>query len=215
MDEKKTKKLIQMYVKEKKELLDNFPIEDVFKATEFVWDSYLKGGIIYGCGNGGNASYVGNMVCDFSNHPFVLDDKSKTLKQNIERLTAIDLTSSKENITGILNDFGPDYIFSRQLINHKINEKDLVIGFTGSGNSGNILQAFETARKYSAKTIAITRGDGGKAKELSDVCIILPATSNFPGQVGKNEGNFHYEDTLSSIPHIITGILRERISKEI
>ena len=72
---------------------------------------------------------------------------------------------------------------------------------------------FEIANKYSAKTIAITRGDGGKAKELSDLCIILPAISNFPGQIGKNEGNFHYEDALSSIPHMITGILRERISK--
>lgn len=214
MDERKTRELIQLYVDEKKELLNKFPIREVVKATEFVWESYLKGGNIYGCGNGGNASYVGNMVCDFSNHPFVSDDKSKPLSQNIERLTAIDLTSSKENITGILNDFGPDYIFSQQLINHKINEKDLVIGFTGSGNSRNILKTFEIAKKYSAKTIAITRGDGGKAKELADICIILPATSNFPGQIGKNDGNFHYEDTLSSIPHMITGILRDRISKK-
>ena len=117
-------------------------------------------------------------------------------------------------MTAITNDIGFKYIFSQQLINDKIYEGDVVFGFSGSGNSDNILEAFKVAKKYGAKTVVITRGKGGKAKDLADYCIIVPGTSKFPGQTGGNDNNFHYEDILSSVAHMITGFLFNQIREK-
>lgn len=208
----KTKKLIQLYVNEKKNLLNNFPVDKVVEVTDLVWETYLKRGTIYGCGNGGNAAYVSNMLTDFSMHPFVSDDKSKPMPHNIPRLKVYHLVNEGATLTALLNDIGPNAIFSQQLINNGIGENDIIFGFSGSGNSGNVIEAFEVAKQYGAKTVAITRGNGGKSKDLADHCIVIPGTSTFPGQIGGNDNNFHFEDSLSSIPHMITGILRQRIN---
>ena len=204
--------LIQLYVNEKIKVLGEFPIGETAEAANLVWNAYLRGGTIYGCGNGGNAAYVSNLLTDLSMHPFVSDDKSRPMAHDVKRLRTSHLVSSGATITAILNDIGPEQIFSQQLINDGVKRYDVVFGFTGSGNSGNVLEAFEIAREYGATTIAITRGKGGKAKDLADLCIVIPGTSQFPGQVGGNDNNFHYEDALSSIAHMITGIMRKRVT---
>jgi D-sedoheptulose 7-phosphate isomerase len=214
MKAEETRNLIRLYLDEKAELLKSFPIDKIVAATEIVWNAYLNDGRIFACGMGGNASYVGNMVCDFANHPFVSDDKSKPMSYGVKRLTAFDLTASVTDVTGLLNDLGKEYIFSQQLANHKIGENDVVFGFTGSGSTSSVLEAFKVAKQHLAKTIAITRSTGKCAGDLEgkcDMCINLPVSSTFPGQVGGNEGNFHYEDYISMITHMITGVLRQRV----
>ena len=212
MDNKTTLDLLALYESERKAI--NYPLEDIARVTDQVWRAYLGDNTIYACGNGGNAAYVANLITDLANHPFVSDDKSKPLSSMIPRLRAIDLCASSSSITGIMNDIGPESIFSQQMVNDKIRGGDILFGFTGSGNSPNVLKAFETAKSYGATTVALTRGNGGKSRELADYCIIIPGTSNFPGQVGKNDNNFHFEDATSCIAHMITGIMRERITKK-
>jgi D-sedoheptulose 7-phosphate isomerase len=207
-----SEKLIKMYLDEKKEVLNNFPIKEVAEAAEIVMKTYENKGTIYGCGNGGNAAYVSNMLTDFSMHPFVSDNKSVPMRRDVLRLKTYHLANEGSTLTAILNDIGPDDIFSQQLINNRISHKDLVIGFSGSGNSKNIVKAFDVAKNYGAKTLGITRGTGGKLKEISDLCIVIPGDSNFPGQTGGNNNNFHYEDALSSIPHMITGLVRKELN---
>ena len=131
---------------------------------------------------------------------------------DVKRLSAFDLTTSAENITGIMNDLGPDYIFSQQLLNAGIRQGDLVYGFSGSGNSKNVLEAFKVARRNGAKTISMTRGNGGKVKDLSDICLVVPGTSKFPGQIGGNDNNFHFEDACSYVAHMVAGIMRKRVT---
>lgn len=211
MESEETRRLVQLYVDEKRALMDRFPIGDVVGMADVVWKAYQDGCTIYACGNGGNAAYVGNLITDLANHPFVSDDKSTPMMEGVPRLRAVDLCAPSAAITGIMNDLGPDYIFSQQLINDRVGRGDVVFGFTGSGNSGNILEAFRVAQKEGGVAIAITRGDGGKAREIADHCTIIPGTSRFPGQVGGNDNNFHYEDATSSIAHMITGIMRQRI----
>ena len=53
---------------------------------------------------------------------------------------------------------------------------------------------------------------GGKAKKISDLCTIIPGTSKFPGQIGKNDNNFHIEDFQTSIIHIVTGLFKKYIN---
>ena len=208
-----TDALVKLYLNEKAELLSNYPVKEISQAVELVWSAYINDKTIYALGNGGNAAYVANMITDLSMHPFVSDDKTKPLPAGIKRLRAINLAESPAAITAILNDIGADQIFGQQLINHMVKKDDVVFGFTGSGNSKNVLNALEIAKAFGATTIAITRGNGGKAKIVADLTIILPGTSNFPGQTGGNDFNFHYEDSLSTIAHMITGIIRQRVQR--
>ena len=209
-----TKEIINLYLEEKIQVASNLPVDIIADVCELVWSAYNNEKTIYACGNGGNAGFVANLINDLANHPFVSEDKHRPLPENIPRLRAIDLTQSGATITGITNDIGFDNIFSQQLINDCIDEGDIVFGFSGSGNSGNVLQAFSTAKQFNATTVAITRGNGGKAKEVSDYCILIPGTSNFPGQTGGNDNNFHFEDALSYIAHMITGIMCQKIKNE-
>ena len=202
---------VRLYLEEKKKVLDAFPVGEVVRFVDMVWDAYRGGRTIYACGNGGNAAYVANFVTDLANHPFVSDDKGTAMLEGVLRLRAMDLCASGASLTGIMNDLGTQYIFAQQLINDRVGRGDVIVGITGSGNSKNVLEAFEVGKKYGAKTVAWCRGSGGKAKELADLCIIIPGTSRFPGQVGGNDNNFHFEDSTSAIAHMVTGIMRERI----
>ena len=208
------KENINLYIKEKIQVANNLPVDIIADVCELVWSAYKNEKTIYACGNGGNAGFVANLINDLANHPFVSEDKHNTLPESIPRLRAIDLTQSGAAITGITNDLGFDNIFSQQLINDRINEGDVVFGFSGSGNSKNVLQAFSTAKTFKAFSVCISRGDGGKSKEMADYCILIPGTSKFPGQTGGNDNNFHFEDALSYIAHMATGVMCSKIKQE-
>lgn len=212
--EKLTEGLIQLYLEEKKKSLEIFPFKEVLEATEIVWKAYLSDNTIYACGNGGNSAYVANMITDLSMHPFVSEDKDKPLPIDVKRLRAINLVESPAALTAISNDIGPDVVFSQQLINHGVRRGDVLFGFSGSGNSENILEAFKTANKYGATTIGVSRGTGGKMRNIADITIRITGKSSFPGQTGGNNFNFHYEDALSMIAHMMTGIVKKRVRDE-
>ena len=205
---------IELYINEKIEIEKNLPVDIIVSVCELVWVAYREGKTIYACGNGGNAGFVANLINDLANHPFVSEDKHNAIPENIPRLRAVDLTQSGAAITGITNDISFDHIFSQQMINDKLSEGDIVFGFSGSGNSGNVLQAFNTAKNFNSHTVSITRGNGGKSRELADYCILIPGTSTFPGQTGGNDNNFHFEDALSYIAHMITGVMFNKIKEE-
>ena len=100
-------------------------------------------------------------------------------------------------------------------IQKKTNKNDTLIAFSGSGNSENIIRAIELAKKFNIYTITISGRDGGKAKNISDLCIVIPGTSKFPGQIGKNDNNFHIEDFQTSIIHIVTGLFKKYINDKV
>ena len=206
--------LIHLYLAEQKSIIEVFPVSDVGKICERLIRAYEEGSTIYACGNGGNAAYVSNLLTDLTMHPFVSDDKHKVMPYGSKRLRTVHMVDSGSTLTAILNDLGPDHIFKQQLINDGIKAQDVVFGFSGSGNSKNIVEAFELAKQYKATTIGITRGTGGKLKEIADYCVVIPGTSTFPGQIGGNDNNFHYEDYLSSISHVMTGIMQKYVREK-
>jgi len=205
---------LNLYIEEKIQVANNLPVDIIADVCELVWYAYKNSKTIYACGNGGNAGFVANLINDLANHPFVSEDKHNPLPETIPRLRAIDLTQSGAAITGITNDIGFDSIFSQQLINDCICEGDVVFGFSGSGNSKNILQAFKTAKTFKAYSVSISRGNGGESREMADHCILVPGTSKFPGQTGGNDNNFHFEDALSYIAHMITGVMCQKIKEK-
>lgn len=125
-----------------------------------------RGNKILFCGNGGSAADAQHLAAEFVNR-FVLDRPP---------LPAIALTTDTSIITAIGNDFGYDQVFSKQ-VRALGKPKDILVGISTSGNSENVVKAFEAARENAVTTIGLTGKDGGKMAELSDVLINVPENS--------------------------------------
>ncbi len=89
-------------------------------------------------------------------------------------LPSLALTTDTSNLTAIGNDYGYDAVFSRQLEGMG-NEGDLFIGISTSGNSQNVLNAFDVAKKKNIKTVALVGRDGGAMANIADYTIIIPS----------------------------------------
>lgn len=201
--------LIELYKHESNLVFEKIENKSILKLLEILWNAYENDKCIFACGNGGNAGFVGNLVSDLSLHPFVGEDKSKKFESS-KRLRVLDLCVSNTTITGLMNDLGPENIFSGQIEVHG-RPGDVVIGFSGSGNSKNVFEAFKVAKERNMNCVLITKNSNAKCANISDLTIEIKGDSNFPGQTGKNNNNFHFEDVLSKITHIVTGLFKKKI----
>jgi len=91
-------------------------------------------------------------------------------------IPSLALTTDTSNLTAIGNDYGYDQVFSRQLEGMG-QEGDIFIGISTSGNSINIIKAFESAKKKGILTVALTGNDGGKMAKLADIALVVPSDS--------------------------------------
>ena len=112
---------------------------------------------IFLMGNGGSASTASHFTADLLKTSILKDTK---------RFMAFSLTDNVPVILAWANDTEYDNIFAGQLENSLKNE-DIVIGFSGSGHSKNVIKAFEYANNCGAITISFTGGNGGKLGEIS------------------------------------------------
>jgi D-sedoheptulose 7-phosphate isomerase len=124
------------------------------------------GGKLIAFGNGGSASDAQHMVAELVGRYAV----------KRQALAAIALTTNTSSLTAIANDFGFEEIFARQL--EALGQpQDLVFAISTSGNSSNVLRGLETAKALGLKKIGLTGNNGGKLRDLVDVCIIVPSRS--------------------------------------
>jgi len=86
------------------------------------------------------------------------------------------LTADTSNLTAIGNDYGYEKVFSRQ-VEGMGQEGDLFIGISTSGNSQNIINAFESAKAKGITTVALTGRDGGKMAQMADYALVVPSNS--------------------------------------
>lgn len=208
------KNIIQLYKKESAEVFNNIDDNEINAFIGAVIRTYTMGGRMFACGCGGNAGFVSNLTGDLAQHPFVAEDKSKKL--NIQpRFSVVDLTCQTALITGIMNDLGPDQIFAEQLRGHGVKIFDCLFAISGSGNSANIVEALRVAKEGGAKTVLMTRNRNGKCAKFASTIIEVKGDSNFPGQTGKNNNNFHFEDCIAKITHIATGILKKYVEESL
>jgi len=205
-------KLINLYKSESAEVFNNIPTSKIVQFVDMVFEAYENEQTIFACGNGGNVASVQNLVVDMNMHPFVSEDKgAQTIPRN--NFKCVSLCSDQATITGVSNDLGFRFIFSEQLKYQGV-KGDVVFGMSGSGNSKNVLEAFRVAREKEMKTILVTRNAVNNCNEFADLTISLKGTSEFPGQTGGNNNNFHFEDILSKITHISVGLLKEKVYNE-
>ena len=204
--------LIELYKSESSNVILNMPTKEVEEFVKLVIEAYDSEKKIFACGNGGNAAFVGNLVVDLNMHPFVSEDKSSHGGER-NRFHAINLSEGTATITGITNDLGFNSIFKEQL-KYQAEKDDILFCISGSGNSENIIEAMKYAKDIGMKSVIITRNSPCKAEELADVLIEIKGISEFPGQTGNNNNNFHFEDCISKITHITTGILKLKVTKD-
>ena len=203
---------IDLYKKESSDVFNSIPSTEIAKFVDMVFDVYENEGTIFAAGNGGNVASVQNLVVDLNMHPFVSEDKgSQTIPRN--KFKCVSLCSDQATITGVSNDLGYEHIFSEQL-KYQGDENDMFFGMSGSGNSGNVLEAMKVAKDKGMKTILVTRNKENKCNQYADLTISLEGTSEFPGQTGGNNNNFHFEDVLSKITHISVGLLKEKVHND-
>ena len=133
--------------------------------------SFHRGGKMLVCGNGGSATDAQHIAVEFM-HPITVGRKA---------LPAICLANDMAMVTAVANDVNFADIFSRQVIALG-REGDILLGISTSGNSENIVRAFETARRMKLATVGYAGGDGGKMAELHasgalDFCLTVPTAS--------------------------------------
>jgi len=205
-------KLISLYKSESNNALLSIPNVDIEKFYEIILEAYKNEKQVFACGNGGNVASVQNLVVDLNMHPFVSENKD-TLVKNRNKFHAVSLCDNSAVITGMTNDIGFENIFSTQLT-FQAHEDDVLFAMSGSGNSKNIINALKEAKRIGMKTVLITRGVNTKCEELADLTLRVKGVSTFPGQTGGNNNNFHYEDCIFKVTHIVVGLLKQYVQNE-
>ncbi|MFC1915780.1 SIS domain-containing protein [Chloroflexota bacterium] len=183
----KVPETIKKYISEVSATLERLPIEDIAQVVELLEEASLKAKRVFIFGNGGSAATASHFAADLSKGAF---SKGKA------RIKAFALTDNVPLLTALANDTVYENIFAEQLVN-LIEQGDIAIGVSGSGNSPNVLNGIKVARTKGATTIGFIGFDGGKLKDLVDIRIIVP--SHNIDQV---------EDIHLLLGHVITTCLR-------
>lgn len=145
-------------------------LEDaVSAASGLMADALASGRKILCCGNGGSAAESGHLATELLCR----------LEKDRRALPALNLSGDASFLTATANDYTFDEVFARQVTGLG-QEGDILVAFTTSGNSPNILRALEAAREAGIRSIALLGRDGGKAAALADIPLIVPvpATMN-------------------------------------
>lgn len=137
----------------------------IAQAGDLIVSTYRAGHGLFLFGNGGSAADAQHMAGELN---------GRYLKER-RPLKAQALVGDAATVTSIANDYGYEHIFSKQLLANAV-EGDIAFGFTTSGNSKNVLEAFKAAKTIGVKTIAMTGQGGGALAELSDVLIDIPCS---------------------------------------
>jgi D-sedoheptulose 7-phosphate isomerase len=163
-----------------------------FIAT--LLDARERGATIFFIGNGGSAATASHFANDLSIGTHEYDQPFR----------ALSLTDNVPVMTAIGNDFGYQDVFVRQL--RVLGKKgDVLVAISASGNSPNLLTAFEHARRAGIKTVAITSFDGGKMKTMADEGIHVPTA---PKEYGPAE------DAHMVLDHLVGAYLMRYVNHE-
>jgi len=182
------------YLNQFKKILESLNLEDLNNIIDSLLKAYRENKQVFVMGNGGSAVLASHFACDLGKGTLqnVYDDNEK-------RFRVISLTDNIALMTAYSNDLDYEHVFSQQLKN-LVNTGDIVMGISASGNSKNVVNAINLAKKNKATTIALLGFDGGKLRDLVDFKIWV--NNNNYGMV---------EDVHSALQHMICSIIREKI----
>jgi D-sedoheptulose 7-phosphate isomerase len=181
---------IQSSIETKQKILqDKSILERIENISTALVKSFQDGHKVYFCGNGGSASDAQHLAAELSGRYYI--DRSA--------LPAEALHVNTSYLTAVANDYSFDDIYARY-IDGMGYEGDVLVGFSTSGNSPNIVKAFQTAKTKSIITVGFTGENGGKLKDLSDYLINIPS-----------KDTPRIQESHIMIGHIICELVEERI----
>jgi D-sedoheptulose 7-phosphate isomerase len=163
--------------------------EPIAKAAETLIKTFVNGGKVLVCGNGGSCSDADHIVGELMKSFEGRRPLSKPLQEKLKQLSpetgamlaeklqqglpAISLTVHSALITAIANDISGEVIYAQQVVGFG-NTGDVLIGISTSGNSQNVIDAMIVAKAKGLTTIGMTGETGGKMKEWSDILLNVP-----------------------------------------
>jgi len=137
------------------------------KVYQLLLNCLRNRGTIYLAGNGGSSAAIQHFATEL-----IVKFESERIS-----LPAFALTNDITSITAISNDYHYDYIFERQLTAFADSKRDIFFGFSTSGNSQNIVNAFKYCQKAGITSVGLSGATSGKMNEYSDVTINVPSTN--------------------------------------
>ncbi len=170
-------------------LEDEQQLENIEKAAELIAESFKAKGKVLSCGNGGSH-------CDAMHFAEELTGRYRDNRPGYPGIAI----SDPSHLSCVSNDFGYEYVFSRY-VEAVSQPGDVLLGLSTSGNSANIIRAFEAASAKGVKTIALTGKDGGKMSGMADIEICVP--------------HYGYADRIQEIHikviHILIGLIEKHM----
>lgn len=140
--------------------------EKIQEVGQVLARSFVDGGTIFWCGNGGSAADSQHLAAELIGR----------FKKSRAPLRSIALTTDTSVLTCVANDFGYDDIFSRQ-IEALGRLRDVLVIISTSGNSENVVRAIDVAKKMGIVCVALLGKGGGRAESLAEYTIIVPSDS--------------------------------------
>lgn len=162
---KRISEAIQQSIEVKQKLLSDVEILSTIRdIAETCAQSLSDGKKIMFCGNGGSAADAQHLAAELSGK-FYYDRKP---------LAAEALTVNTSFITAVSNDYSFEEVYAR-MVEGSGNESDVLIGLSTSGNSENVIRAFQAAHRKGIITVGLTGESGGKLAQISDFIIRVPS----------------------------------------
>jgi D-sedoheptulose 7-phosphate isomerase len=185
---------IKEFSKKVRSGMQNLPLDEIAKAINIMQACYERDGRIYIFGNGGSLAIATHWVADINKTVF-----SHHLDRPGRRFQAVRIPSTESELTAWANDVGYDMVFAGPLRNY-LQDNDVVIAISSSGNSVNIIKAVELARASHVPVIGLSGFDGGKLNELADAKILI-ATEKGQYEV--------VESVHDAVMHLITRYFKD------
>lgn len=185
------KKNIEAELAEHSKVIGEIDSEKIEKISQMIVNCYKNNGKVVLFGNGGSAADAQHIAVELVGK-FKLERKS---------LPAMALTTNTSIISAIGNDYGFERVFERQ-VEGMVNDKDIVIGISTSGNSENVIKGILKAKEKGAKTVAFTGRTGGRLKDIVDVLLNI-SSDNTP----------RIQEAHITVGHIICGVTEDQLFK--
>ena len=185
------KENIKKYYQILSDVLLKLDVEQINDAINAIVCAYEKNKTIYVFGNGGSSSTASHIVCDFN----------KGICSSLEKkFRVVCLSDNVPIMTAIANDISYDNVFEFPLIG-RLNEGDVLLAISVSGNSKNVIKAVEYGKEHNAVVIGMTGYDGGRLFKLADYYLHAPVNDMMKS-----------EDIHMTFDHMIMTILTEALS---
>lgn len=172
-------------------LADDQQLINIQQAAELIANSLKANGKVLSCGNGGSH-------CDAMHFAEELTGRYRDDRPGYGAIAIAD----PSHISCVSNDFGYEYVFSRY-VEAVGRSGDVLLGISTSGNSGNVIRAFEAAQAKGIKTIALSGKNGGKMAGMADIEICVP--------------HFGYADRIQEVHikviHILIGLIEKYMAE--